>query len=93
MPGEMDLNVCIDRVCPGANYRLNRANPPHFIIEWRDARPKPTERELEDAWVDYKLDVLAKDVAIDNFRMENAEYEALLPSGEIITLYLRRVTT
>jgi hypothetical protein len=92
MPGEMDLNICINKIYPGAKYRLSKSDPPHKIIEWRDARPQPTVREIEDAWEAHKGEVLAEATAIDNFRMENAEYEVLLPSGEFITLYLRKVT-
>lgn len=88
---EKDLNICINKICPGAKYRLNRANPPHKIVEWRDARPQPTVREIEDAWEAHKAEVLAEAAVLDYFKMEAQAYEALLPSGIIIHIYLREV--
>jgi hypothetical protein len=88
---EKDLNICINKICPGARYRLSKSDPPHKIIEWGDARPQPTVREIEDAWEAYKGEILAEAAAKDNFKMEAKAYEALLPSGIIIHIYLREV--
>jgi hypothetical protein len=45
-----DLSLCLWKINPDMEYRLNQSVTPHNIIEWRSNLPQPTENELDDAW-------------------------------------------
>jgi hypothetical protein len=86
----MDLNIAINRLLPGAKYRLSGAIPPHKIIEWRDVRPQPTPEELQVEWEAYSLEMSAKEADLTNFKREATEYKCLLPgSDETIIILLK----
>ena len=49
----MDINHCIDHLGLNRNsYSLNKSNPPHEFIRWNGPDPRPTQEELEVAWVE-----------------------------------------
>ena len=61
----MDINRCIDNLGLNRNsYRLTQSNPPHEFISWDGPDPRPTQEELEVAWVEAQqvadADVAAK---------------------------------
>jgi len=49
----MDINHCIDHLGLSRNtYRLTQSNPPHEFISWDGPDARPTQEELEVAWVE-----------------------------------------
>ena len=73
----MDLNIVIPRIYPDAEYRLDKADPPHKIIEWRDIRPQPTTLELEASWLEYEQEKTEEDTKKENIRTNGTTYYLL----------------
>lgn len=45
-----DLIRVLANVRPGANFRLDKSDPPHELIEWRGPGEEPTQAEIEQGW-------------------------------------------
>lgn len=88
----MDLNIAINRCCPGARYRLNKNDPPHEIVDWRDERPQPSLEQLQKAWEDYELLVLERTASLSDFKRDARKYQAFIEGEtETFTLYLKEI--
>ena len=47
----MDVLLCVESLVPGAEFFGHPLNEADWKqVDWRDARPKPTWKELEAAW-------------------------------------------
>jgi hypothetical protein len=83
----MDLNIALNRVHPGATYKLSKADPPHEVIEWSDVRKQPTSEELQKVWDDYLLEQAKKETKKQEIISKGKSYYAYR-NGEIEELIL-----
>lgn len=51
MSNPVDLIQAIEKINPGADYRLTQSPPPHAILEWRGPGPQPDSAQIYTAWL------------------------------------------
>lgn len=89
--GFVDLNIAINRILPGAKYRLSKSDPPHEVIEWRDVREQPTQAELGAAWNEYLKEEEDKVTLEETIKSEGKKCQVLDAEGSITEVYLLEV--
>lgn len=89
----MDINIVLNRLLPGAEYRLNKANPPHEIIEWKDSRKQPSQEELETEWAKFQQELSVSSQERENFKATAKKFLAILAEEDkFFEIYLEEIS-
>jgi hypothetical protein len=87
----IDYKIVLGRLLPNAKYRLSSSVPPHSIIEWRDARPQPSQASIDAEWATYEAEIQKKNeddgILVNEILTKGKHYDALVDSV-LIDVYL-----